>query len=133
MTSINRLIRHQLHQSLIVILIISCLFHWGCEDTDVGTAIEAGADVLRAATLADDYGVLYLIENGYHKGPAISALTHLAVLDNDHSFLSSHPSPQARVQRLREDGYDPHAVTGRPLLDRLWGWLKRYWPFQRHG
>jgi putative metalloprotease len=48
---------------------------------------------------ADDYGVLYIIKNGYDRRPAISTLTKLAALGNDHSFLSSHPAPEDRAIR----------------------------------
>ncbi len=45
--------------SLIVIL---CLFTTGCEDTDVGMALQAGADAVRAAALDDEDVQLLAVE-----------------------------------------------------------------------
>lgn len=73
---------------------------------------------------ADDYGVLYLRKRGYDRQPAVSALNKLATLGNGHSFLSSHPSPGTRANRLMADGYDPRVSTDLSLKDRIWRWLK---------
>lgn len=80
---------------------------------------------------ADDHGVLYLREKGYDKQPAVSALAKLASPGNRHHFLSSHPAPEARSDRIREDGYDAQALAESSLLERLWGWIKDFWPFGR--
>lgn len=77
---------------------------------------------------ADDYGVLYLIQRGHDTQPAISALEKLATLGNNHTFLSSHPAPEARAKRMGMAGYDPHAAEGPSLLSRFWDWLKGLWP-----
>jgi putative metalloprotease len=49
---------------------------------------------------ADDYGLAFLRQEGYDPDDAVSALQGLAALGNDHSFLSSHPQPGERAQRL---------------------------------
>ena len=49
---------------------------------------------------ADDYGLAFLRQEGYDPGDAVSALQELAALGNDHSFLSSHPQPGQRAERL---------------------------------
>jgi putative metalloprotease len=80
---------------------------------------------------ADDYGVLYLIRRGYDDQPAISALTKLATVGNRHTFLSSHPAPESRAERIRPDSYDPRAVAELSLFKRLWAWLRAFWPISR--
>ncbi len=80
---------------------------------------------------ADDYGVLYLQKQGYDAGPAISALTKLAALGNRHSFLASHPAPGKRAHRMRDPAYAPQNVEGPSILERVWVWLKGFWPFGR--
>jgi putative metalloprotease len=49
---------------------------------------------------ADDYGLTFLQNKGYDPAGAVSALRKLATLGNDHSFLSSHPAPGKRADRL---------------------------------
>lgn len=49
---------------------------------------------------ADDYGLGFLENSGYGKDEAISALRKLASLGANHSFLSSHPAPAKRAERL---------------------------------
>jgi len=49
---------------------------------------------------ADDYGLGFMQDNGYDPSMAVSALEKLATLGSDHSFLSTHPAPQARAKRL---------------------------------
>lgn len=80
---------------------------------------------------ADDYGVLYLSKLGYDERPAVSALTKLAALGNRHSFLSSHPAPKARAERMRAANYTPRAVAESSLIERIWAWIKSLWPFGR--
>jgi len=50
--------------------------------------------------VADDYGLSFLKKKGYAPEKAVSALKKLATLGSSHSFLSSHPDPQARAERL---------------------------------
>lgn len=49
---------------------------------------------------ADDYGLLFLQQQSYQADKAIAALNKLAALGNNHSFLSSHPAPGTRAERL---------------------------------
>lgn len=49
---------------------------------------------------ADSYGAAFLKDNGLDAAAAVSALRKLAALAGRHTFLSSHPHPQARAERL---------------------------------
>ncbi len=80
---------------------------------------------------ADDYGVMFLKQQGHGMQPAISALMKLAALGHDHSFLSSHPAPEARAKRLRENALSPKQIEDQSLLRRIVDWLKGLWPFKR--
>ncbi|MDU9050998.1 MAG: M48 family metallopeptidase [Candidatus Electrothrix sp. Rat3] len=57
---------------------------------------------------ADDYSLTFMKEKGYTPEAAVVALKKLATLGNDHSFLSSHPAPGKRAERLQMqlDGKD---------------------------
>lgn len=50
--------------------------------------------------VADDYGLSFLKTKGYAPEEAVSALEKLATLGSNHSFLSSHPDPGIRAERL---------------------------------
>ena len=50
---------------------------------------------------ADDYGVAFLQREKYKPEDAISALKKIAGLSKGHSFLSSHPAPDKRAERLQ--------------------------------
>jgi putative metalloprotease len=50
---------------------------------------------------ADDYGLLFLKKKGFEPKDAVSALKKLATLGKGHSFLSSHPDPDKRAERLQ--------------------------------
>jgi metalloprotease len=50
---------------------------------------------------ADDYGLLFLKKKDFDPGSSVSALKKLASLNKGHSFLSSHPDPDKRAERLR--------------------------------
>jgi putative metalloprotease len=50
---------------------------------------------------ADDYGFLFLKKKGFDPGSSVSALKKLATLNKGHTFLSSHPDPDKRAERLR--------------------------------
>ncbi|MCF8079939.1 MAG: M48 family metallopeptidase [Desulfobacterales bacterium] len=80
---------------------------------------------------ADDYGVAYLKNRGYGIRPAVSALTKLATLGNDHSFLASHPAPKARAERLRANADAPQQMKDPSRIQRIVDWLKNLWPFHR--
>jgi metalloprotease len=73
---------------------------------------------------ADDYGVMVLRNEGYGVQPAISALTKLAALGGDHSFLSSHPAPESRAERLRENTLSGRQIDSPSFLSRIVEWVK---------
>jgi len=50
--------------------------------------------------VADDYGLALLKSKGYSPEDAVSALKKLAGLGSGHSFLSSHPDPALRAERI---------------------------------
>lgn len=50
---------------------------------------------------ADDYGLAFLKRKKIDPRQALSALRKLARLGRDHSFLSSHPDPEKRAERLQ--------------------------------
>lgn len=50
---------------------------------------------------ADDYGLVFLKKKGFEPNDAVSALKKLAGLGKGHSFLSSHPEPEKRAERLQ--------------------------------
>jgi len=50
---------------------------------------------------ADDYGLLFLKKKFFEPRDAVSALKKLAGLGKGHSFLSSHPDPDKRAERLQ--------------------------------
>jgi putative metalloprotease len=70
---------------------------------------------------ADRYGLTFLKVEGYDKNPAISALEKLAVLASGHTFLSSHPDPQARAELLMQ-GED----RGVEDAEHIWTTLFKY-------
>jgi putative metalloprotease len=50
--------------------------------------------------IADDYGLNFLRNKDYDPEDGVTALRELATLGKDHSFLSSHPDPAKRAERL---------------------------------
>jgi metalloprotease len=50
---------------------------------------------------ADDAGLAFLKRNNLNPGNAVSALRKIAGLGKGHSFLSSHPDPELRAERLQ--------------------------------
>ena len=60
---------------------------------------------------ADDYGLLFLKNTGHEPKAAISALRKLATLGNNHTFLSSHPAPGKRAERLEAQLKQPEGGT----------------------
>jgi len=50
--------------------------------------------------VADDYGLAFLKSKGYTPEDAVSALKKLAREGSGHSFLSSHPDPGLRAERI---------------------------------
>ncbi len=81
---------------------------------------------------ADDYGLEFLTRQEYDRQAAISALRKLATLGADHSFLSSHPAPEIRANRL-EDQLSGKKVESQPSflqgvmeqLHKLWEYLRQ--------
>ncbi len=79
---------------------------------------------------ADDYGLEFIIREGYDRQAAVSALRKLATLGADHSFLSSHPAPDRRAHRLenRLDGNEPSPSLFERVINitkMAWNWLAR--------
>ena len=83
----------------------------------------------REERAADDFGLAFIKNQGLGERPAVSAMTKLAALGNDHTFLSSHPAPQARAQRLRETASPSGEAEAPSLLDRILSWIRSFWPF----
>jgi putative metalloprotease len=51
---------------------------------------------------SDDYGLKFLKKHRYKAESAVSALNKLAELGGSHSFLSSHPAPDKRAERIKK-------------------------------
>ncbi|MEW6519503.1 MAG: M48 family metalloprotease [Thermodesulfobacteriota bacterium] len=80
---------------------------------------------------ADDYGLAFLKKHGYQATAAVSALRKLATLGKGHSFLSSHPDPDKRAERLELQLAGkalPVAESRENLFGRLTGWLAGEFP-----
>jgi len=73
---------------------------------------------------ADDYGLNFLKRAGYEEKGAIAALEKLATLGNDHSFLSSHPAPGQRAERLRMGLQSPDQMPEKGWLEKAWTFIK---------
>lgn len=76
---------------------------------------------------SDDYGLEFLIREEYDSQAAVSALRKLATLGAGHSFLSSHPAPDRRAQRLenRLSGENPESSPS--FLQNMMIVLKKLW------
>ena len=102
----------------VAILFLACLWGLaGCENTDVQLVAEAGLEAVKAITLTDEeiQSLAFLQNKGYDPAGAVSALRKLATLGNDHSFLSNHPAPGKRADRLEGKPDEP----GKGPEDRL--------------
>jgi len=77
---------------------------------------------------ADDFGIIFLRQNGHDIQPAITALMKLEKLGGNHSFLSSHPAPANRATRLQENTLTPTPDQKLSLLISIGNWLKSHWP-----
>jgi putative metalloprotease len=51
---------------------------------------------------ADDYGLEFMARKRYDRRAAVSALDKLAAMGGNPSWLSTHPDPQRRADRLRK-------------------------------
>jgi putative metalloprotease len=80
---------------------------------------------------ADDFGLAFIQGLGLGEQPAVSAMLKLAALGKDHSFLSSHPAPDARAERLRDSARSPGNAEKPSLLQRIVAWFKTLWPFKQ--
>jgi putative metalloprotease len=71
---------------------------------------------------ADDAGLAFLTRRAGDPGDAVSALRKIARLGKGHSFLSSHPDPDLRAERLQaqlEGRALPFAESKRGIINRL--------------
>ena len=80
---------------------------------------------------ADDYGIWFLKNGGHDVKYAVSALKKLSTLGNNHSFLSSHPAPEARAKRLLEIVQSPQKMDEPSTVRQIIDWVKGYLPFLR--
>ena len=78
---------------------------------------------------ADDYGIWFLKNGGHDVELAVSALKKFSTLGNNHSFLSSHPAPEARAKRLLEIVQSPQKMDEPSTVRRIIDWVKGYLPF----
>ncbi len=70
---------------------------------------------------ADDAGIVFLTKNGVHPSAGVTALEKLATLGKGHSFLSSHPDPDTRAERLRQQAGSPEETPS--IIARIWAWI----------
>jgi len=75
---------------------------------------------------ADDFGLLYLKENGINPSSAVSALGKLAGLGKGHSFLSSHPDPEVRAKRIKKQADFPDAVSEPGVIEKLINYISEF-------
>jgi len=68
---------------------------------------------------ADDFGILFLKNHGFDFNAAISALKKLDGLGKNHSFLSSHPDPAIRADRLKKQLDSPKIIDAPSFLGKL--------------
>jgi len=77
---------------------------------------------------ADDYGLFYLNQNKIKQSSAVSALEKLATLGKGHSFLSSHPDPDARAKRIKKQVDVPGSISEsgkfKKLINYILGFFK---------
>jgi metalloprotease len=80
---------------------------------------------------ADDYGLTFLKREKFEPQDAVSALKKIAKLSKGHSFLSSHPDPEKRAERLQAqlDGRAlPIEEKKQNILGRVKAFLENYFP-----
>ncbi len=77
---------------------------------------------------ADDYGLALLTSNGFGPKNAVSALRKLATLGTGHSFLSSHPAPDKRANRLEGKPEKSEERGTDSLLDTVLTYLRSQFP-----
>jgi putative metalloprotease len=72
--------------------------------------------------VADDYGLAFLRQQEYAPEAAVTALRKLATLGRGHTFLSTHPEPGKRAERLElqlQGKAVPLEEAGQGLLQQL--------------
>lgn len=81
---------------------------------------------------ADDYGLVFLKREKYSTPDAVSALRKIAKLSKGHSFLSSHPDPEKRADRLQAQ-LEGRALSiedrQQSLISKLKAILERNFPY----
>lgn len=73
---------------------------------------------------ADNYGAAFLQAEGHDVAAAVSALEKLAELAKQHTFLSSHPDPEARAKRIAQGQWDEDSDQG-SLVDTALDYAKK--------
>ena len=68
---------------------------------------------------ADDFGLAFIKKHGLDARSAVSALQRLDTLGQGHSFLSSHPDPALRAQRLQDQIDHPDQAAAPSFIDRI--------------
>lgn len=77
---------------------------------------------------ADDHGLSTLRGTRFDPADAVSALKKLATLGNNHSFLSSHPAPDKRAERLELQLAGkalPLEEEKRKIRERFTAWVRQ--------
>lgn len=92
---------------------------------------------------ADDYGLVFLKRENYSTPDAVSALRKIAKLSKGHSFLSSHPDPEKRADRLQaqlegralsiEDGQQSLVSKLKALLEQYLPYIYRLLSIEQQG
>ena len=81
--------------------------------------------------VADDYGLAFLRQKQYDSRDAVTALRKLATLGSGHTFLSTHPDPAQRAERLElqlQGKAVPVEVAGQNLLERVRSFVRELLP-----
>lgn len=92
-------------------IIIICLFiPSGCEDINPRLATEAVRDAIKAITLSDEE-IIQLPEEAGDFG--------------QQSFLSSHPEPGKRAERLKTGIESPEKLAEKGVLEKAWAMLSK--------
>jgi putative metalloprotease len=83
---------------------------------------------------ADDYALVFLKREKYSAPDAVSALRKIAKLNKGHSFLSSHPDPEKRADRLQAQ-LEGKALsieeTQQSLISKFMALLERNFPSKK--
>lgn len=74
---------------------------------------------------ADAYALKFMKRENYNQKKAVSALKKLATLGSNHSFLSSHPEPGKRAERLKTGIESPEKLAEKGVLEKAWAMLSK--------